>query len=334
MKTPVLTIHFNRPYASKILIEKLKIVRPSRLYIGIDGPRASRLDEGRLVNSVKTLFDQIDWPCEVFKNYYVENQGCKRAVQGHLKWFFENESEGIILEDDCFPDPSFFAYASELLCRFRDDSRIASINGHSLGYKGNRSKSSFRFTPFMNMWGWATWRRTYELVDTEMSLLRSCSQPEDLIREILTPYTLAADHRWIKYWALQFQETATGQIDTWDYQWIFSILANKMWSISPKVNMIENVGWGSDATHTRDLNPFVAGLKSSSCMLPLNVPQAFDLDFGYEEHIKEAWCDLDRFYESFIAEKSCKINQNPFQEAISRIRRRLIKRAIKKRYGF
>ena len=46
--------------------------------------------------------------------------GCRKAVEGALDWFFEEEEMGIILEDDIVPDVSFFDYATKLLDEYRN----------------------------------------------------------------------------------------------------------------------------------------------------------------------------------------------------------------------
>lgn len=332
MNTPILLINFNRPLYTRALIKKLKLVKPTTIFLGLDGPRAHKAGEDLLVQATLRELEKIDWDCDIQKNYLDRNLGCKRAIQTHLRWFFGIVNSGFILEDDCLPHPSFFQYGSELLERYKDDPEVASINGHSLGCPKHIS-SSYRFSPFMNMWGWATWKRTYDKIDQNMESWGNRENSKVFLEDKFRERGLPKDERWIQYWALQFNKTHNNEIDTWDYQWIYSVIANDMFSISPSANLIENIGWGSDATHTFDLNMHVAGLQGEAMNFPLIHPPNKSIDPYYEQHIKNAWCDLDRFYKMFLASPS-QYPQNTWAKNLAtKVKKKLIKNGIRRRYG-
>lgn len=246
--TPVLFIGFNRPEQSREVFDALATAAPTRLYVAIDGARADRPGEDRLVAEVRGLFEAVDWDCEVTFLDREENLGCKLAVSGAIDWFFDNEEAGVILEDDCVPDPSFFPFCAELLERYRDDTRVMHIAGynHRPDYVWDPDYSYF-FSEYGYMWGWATWRRAWALYDIELPTFDEIVE-KDYLRSAL-PGRLAR-----RYHLKKIRDAVTGVNDTWDYQWDFVRMSNSGLSIVPHSNLIRNIGFGEDATHTVSAN--------------------------------------------------------------------------------
>jgi len=165
----VLLIAFNRPQLLAALIERLRLVRPARVYLAIDGPRPSRAGEAGLVNECRALVTAIDWPCEVFTLFRSTNLGCGLGVSSAISWFFTYEERGIILEDDILPDATFFKFCLELLERYQEDERVFSISGCNYVPKAMISRSGeYRFSRLPHVWGWATWRRSWECYEFDM----------------------------------------------------------------------------------------------------------------------------------------------------------------------
>jgi len=123
MISPVLFLIFNRPDTTTRVFEAIRAARPERLYVAADGPRMTREGEAERCAEARRIATAVDWPCEVKTLFRETNLGCRAAVSGAITWFFEHEEEGIILEDDCLPDPSFFPYCTELLAHYRDTGR-------------------------------------------------------------------------------------------------------------------------------------------------------------------------------------------------------------------
>ncbi|MFM7145061.1 MAG: hypothetical protein ACKOW5_01850, partial [Actinomycetales bacterium] len=162
MQTPVLILAFNRPDRVRALIDRLREVAPTRVFLAVDGPRANRDTDARLVEQTRQCAELIDWPCEVQTLFQEQNLGCGRGVSTAITWFFEQVPEGIILEDDVLPRIEFFSYCTELLDRYRDDPRVFAISGSNFVPPERISTDgSYRFTHITHVWGWATWRRSW-----------------------------------------------------------------------------------------------------------------------------------------------------------------------------
>lgn len=239
----VLFLVFNRPDTTARVFEVIRRERPARLYVAADGPRQGHPTDGERCAAVRNLVQSIDWPCEPHFLLRENNLGCRRAIGSAITWFFEHEPEGIILEDDCLPDPSFFPYCSTLLERYRDDARVMHISGANFQRGTVRGRSSYYFSRYVHVWGWASWRRAWAAYDADMVLW------DEFVSSGGLRSTLQGTGE-RRYWSRVMARAAAGQIDTWDYQWTFSVWSQHGLAVIPNVNLVENIGFGSDATHT------------------------------------------------------------------------------------
>lgn len=244
IRSPLLFLVFNRPDTTERVFEAIRKARPTRLYVAADGPRASRPTESERCDTVRRIATAVDWPCEVQTLFRAENLGCKRAVSSGITWFFEHEPEGIILEDDCVPDPSFFSYCDELLERYRADPRVMCVSGDNFVSSVWKPTETYYFSKFVHIWGWASWRRAWDLYDVDIRNWQA--QDKAALLERWMPGERSAQ----ALWRACFDGVASGQIDTWDYQWVYTCWQHGGLSAMPAVNLISNIGFGPGATHT------------------------------------------------------------------------------------
>jgi hypothetical protein len=288
-ETPLLFLIFNRPDETEKVFEVIRKVAPKHLYIAADGPRKNKEGESELCERVRDIVSDIDWKCHVRTLYREKNLGCKEAVSEAINWFFKHEEQGIILEDDCVPDISFFPYCEQLLEKYKNDETIISIGGTNLGYQFP-DDSSYGFSRFMNMWGWATWRRSANLIDYKMIAWKEKWFKRWFLQNRLQPSIFAFDLNWIKYWKNYFNLVSSGKIDTWDYQWIFTQLKYQKLSVFPEKNLIKNVGFNNAATHTFFAEHQIAHFKKESISFPLIAPKQKTVDEIYEsDYLKKIW---------------------------------------------
>lgn len=244
MKSAVLFLIFNRPDTTRQVFEAIRLAQPPRLYIAADGPRPQRDGEAARCAVTREIASAVDWPCDVTTLFREENLGCKQAVSSAITWFFEHEEEGIILEDDCLPANSFFGFCDELLEHYRADTRIGMIAGTNMGATATSSDSYF-FSRLVQIWGWAAWRRSWNFYDKDMN-----RWPDFKLNNGFVNMGIAK--KIINYVSPSFDAVAKDKIDTWDYQWSFSMMSAGMLTVVPDVNLISNIGFGVDATHTKN----------------------------------------------------------------------------------
>ena len=265
MKAAVLFIVFNRPSATRLAFEAIRAARPPRLYIAGDGPRAHARGEEALCSLARQIATQVDWPCELRTRFSDTNHGC-RGVANSLSWFFNHEEEGIIIEDDVVPLPSFFDYCEELLDRYRHVPEVGLIVGSNYIQRAYSAPQSYFFTSYFHVWGWATWRRTWNLYDGALT-----SWPAWLAEGGFGEHF--SDPKERAYWQQVLQDVYDRKIDTWAYQLMFMCWRLRLLVAYPNVNLVENIGFGDEATHTKgDVPLYVVESPPSPIRFPLTHP--------------------------------------------------------------
>lgn len=262
--TPVAFIIFNRPDTTEQVFAEIARARPPKLLVVGDGPRAGRDDEVTKVAKARAVIDRVNWPCEVLTNYSEVNLGCKRRVSSGLDWVFEHVPEAIILEDDCLPHPTFFRFCEELLARYRDDERVGMISGDNFQFGRNSVEESYYFSIYNHIWGWASWRRAWKHYDVTAARWPT-------YRDSRSFASLFPEKNHLNYWSEIFQSVFENNIDTWDYQWTLALWMEGMLSVLPNVNLVTNIGFGADATHTKNVSS-VSNLDINEVSFPLVHP--------------------------------------------------------------
>lgn len=270
-ETPILFIVFNRPDVTRLVFNEIKKIKPKYLFIAADGPRKDKQNEQVLCEETRKIIDLVDWPCELKTLFRKENWGCGKAVSDAITWFFKSVEQGIILEDDCLPDQSFFNYCSDLLEKYKYDERIMHIGGVNFQKGIKRGDGSYYFSAISHVWGWATWRRAWNKYDFDVRALDTFRK-SGKIHSYFNDKKIAA--RWIK----TFTEMQNHSIDTWDHQWTFAVLNNNGMAIIPEKNLISNIGFGSGATHTHTADSVHANAVTTSITFPIQNPKVISVN--------------------------------------------------------
>jgi hypothetical protein len=300
MKTPVAFIIFNRPDTTKRVFEAIRQAKPPKLLVIADGPRADRPGEAEKCAAARAIIEGVDWECEVLTNYSGVNLGCKIRVSSGLDWVFSEVEEAIILEDDCLPDLTFFQFCEDMLVRYREDTRVMSIAGTNI--QGNFSLYfSYFFSRFALMWGWATWRRCWKLYDYRMLDWPSLKKTKWL-------YSVGVGKKIFQwYWNTIFDRVYSGEINSWAYRWIYTCWREHGLTIIPSINLVKNIGYGDDATHTTKDHPILAKLIEKQMNWPLKHPNQVEIIYEADEFISKNWFGASRLtYLKFLVKSVIK----------------------------
>ena len=243
-KIPILVIIFNRPDFTKRMHFIISQVKPQKLYVISDGPRAS--EETADVFKSREIFNVIDWDCKVKYNYSDSNLGLRERISGGISWAFQTEENLIILEDDCIPHLDFFPFCEQLLNKYKDDERIMTINGCNLNPQlTNYFSEPYFFSRYSNSWGWATWKRAWTLFDSELIGLEDNAVVKNF------PYNLPYHSRSGVYWKIILNRVKNYKINSWAYRWMFTLWINNGLAIVPQKNLITNIGNDHRSEHTK-----------------------------------------------------------------------------------
>lgn len=286
LDTAVLLLAFNRPKTTKIVFEAVRTARPQRLYLATDGPREGKENDVEKIKAVQEIVSFIDWPCDVKTLNREANLGCKLAVSEAISWFFEHESEGIILEDDCLPHPDFFQFCQSLLNRYRDDPRVSVITGNNFQKSIPRSDSSYYFSKYPHCWGWATWKQAWQTYSGEMKFWPSYRSSTAW----LDRHPLKQERA---YWDGVFELVTKQGVDSWAYPWTASVWFAGGLTATPNVNLVSNIGFGDDSTHTSSADSEFAAMPTQSIGVishPAKVYQNEEADlFVFDHHFGGKW---------------------------------------------
>lgn len=259
LSTPVAFFIFKREKQTRKVFQTIAQARPLKLYIVADGPRNPAEDQD--CESTRKIVEQIDWDCLVYKNYADENLGIRSRIITGLDWVFRQEEKAIILEDDCLPHWSFFRYCQELLTFYQDHPKVMHISGDNFLYEPKVHRRSYYFSKYAHVWGWATWRRAWNRFHTwnftdppfTTSIFQSDSEKA--------------------FWLGIFQQIKSNELNyTWDYQWAVVCMAYRSLCVMPNVNLISNIGFGEEATNTKDISN-LANIPTQEMSFPLTHPK-------------------------------------------------------------
>lgn len=242
-QAPIAYIVFNRPRITAQTFAVLRGQRPSQLFIIADGPRLGHPTDVERCAEVRAIVEQVDWPCEVQYNFAESNLGCKRRVSTGLDWVFGQVEHAIVLEDDCLPHPEFFTFCETLLERYAEDERISVITGNNFQDGQQRGDASYYFSKYNHVWGWATWRRAWQQYRGDLSFWPDWRTSADWLAKMPEPVER-------RYWKAIFDRVHADQIDSWGYPWTASVWRHGGLTATPNVNLVSNIGFGPDSTHT------------------------------------------------------------------------------------
>ena len=240
---PVLMIGFCRPETLSQVFAKVREVQPSRLFLWLNKARPDRLEEVNGNEACRKIFDNVDWPCDVQRVYNDSYLECIDSFEGALSWFFGAVDRGIVLEDDCVPDITFFRFCGELLEKYKDDTRVGSINGHIenpyLG-KVDFYGDSYYFDHYSLIFGWASWSRAWKFYDPKMRFWPEYERRYALMKGLFGNSTTVSIYK--GYWSNRYKNGGE-----WDSLWFMTQCKENMLCIHPTVNLVSNVGIGKSS---------------------------------------------------------------------------------------
>ena len=277
--TPILFLIFNRMDTTQLVFNEIRKIKPKYLYVAADGPRSHKPNEKQKCEEARSIVNQVDWDCEVIKLFRDENLGCRKAVSAAIDWFFDEVEEGIILEDDCLPNPDFFRFCEYMLDYYRDDHRIMHISGCNLQYGKQRGNASYYISKHPNIWGWATWRRAWKYMDVDMKTFpefKRLKKMDDILRH----------HRRQSRYMSILSKVFKG-VDTWGFQWTYAVFTQSGLSVNPNKNLISNIGFGTQSTHAYYKKSKLANVPLENLDQEITHPEFFMPDAAADDYFIE-----------------------------------------------
>jgi hypothetical protein len=257
LKTPILFIIFNRPFETKRVFDSIRKAKPKELFVAADGPRPNNIKDIENSKLTREIVKNIDWDCNVNYLFRENNLGCKIAVSTAINWFFENVDEGIIIEDDCLPNDSFYNFCSTLLEKYRFDKDVMHIGGTNFQNDNSILNDSYYFSRITHVWGWATWKSAWIKYDQLMIDFNATNLKNIFKKNKFNPESF-------NYFLKAFKNVKENKIDTWDYQWTYTVWKENGIAIIPNENLVSNIGFNTNSTHTIDGGEIYGNLKTNN----------------------------------------------------------------------
>lgn len=311
-KTPVLIIFFNRPEVLKKVFSAVKKAKPATLLLAQDGAREGNARDAENVEKCREIVDNIDWECTVYRNYSDVNLSCDHREFTAIDWAFGIVDRLIILEDDCLPCSTFFPFCDELLEKYKDDERVDRISGYNRLEKYKDISCDYFFSTIAAGYGWATWKRNWERIVNQKDF--SFLDDKDLVKVFDSSRKIIADRNYGDILGqcrnVRKKDLETGKYTSWELLVGVNSLINGSLIITPRYNMVVNIGATADATHYTEYRFSDAvvrkmlKMKSYDIEFPLKHPEHVIRDANYEKKhykaihkspVKKAALKLDVF---------------------------------------
>lgn len=237
---PILLIAFNRPDYFEKVLDAVKQVQPSKLFIACDGPRNNNAQDEVKCNQVREIANTVNWPCDVKRLYREKNVGCGLGPSEAISWAFSFVDKLIILEDDCVPVASFFSFCRDMLYRYEEDKRIWLVSGDCYcPIEGCFDESDYIFSNYGHTHGWATWKRCWDKFDIRMSDFESFLNKGGAYNILPTK---KAAHVYNQKYLKVYRRIDDEIKHSWDSQWGYVRLKNAGLAIIPSKHLIQNIG--------------------------------------------------------------------------------------------
>jgi hypothetical protein len=265
---PILLIIFNRPDTTSLVLNSIKNAQPKQLFIAADGPRKDIETDIEGCEMARNIVKKIDWNCEVKYLFQDTNLGCRKGVVTAIDWFFDNVESGIILEDDCLPNPTFFRFCSELIEYYKYEKKVMMIGGNNYQFGKKRGSYSYYFSVFGHIWGWASWRRAWRYYVKDLETWPDVKNSNWIKEYMITD-------QGAKQYTRFLNNIYNGELDSWAYIWSYSRWRQNGLSIVPNCNLVENIGFDTRATHTTKKKR-ITTLKKEEISFPLKHPKKIE----------------------------------------------------------
>ena len=270
--TPILLITFNRPEHTRRVLEAIIAAQPKDLYVFQDGAREGNEEDVKKCAEVRKVVERLTKgsSTQIHTFFSDVNLGCGPGPVAGITWFFDQVEMGIVMEDDCLPHPDFFPYCEELLERYKDVEEVQFINA-ALYDERWQCDCSYDFSRYMVAGAWASWRRFWVNYDVDLMSIDA----KDFYRICKKLLFERAEADWWYFKLLEIQKDKAKK-SYWDYQCLIVLLLNSGVTIMPKRNLISNIGFDEEGTHT--LTNDGRGDREVYPIMPLDHPQHIVVD--------------------------------------------------------
>lgn len=252
---PVALFVYNRPWHTRQTVEALlnnPEASKTQLYVFSDAPKS--VAESKAVAEVRSFLREITG----FKSLSIiereNNFGLARSIIEGVSYMCDEHERVIVLEDDLVTSPYFLKYMNEGLEKYQDEQQVISIHGYV--YPTKQTLPETFFLKGADCWGWATWKRGWELFDPDgQTLLDELKR-----RKITRQFDFEGSYPYTK----MLQNQIAGKNNSWAIRWYASAFLKGKLTLYPGRSLVHNIGMDGSGAHCSATNIFSSSLANHS----------------------------------------------------------------------
>lgn len=244
---PIVFFVYNRPRHTRTVVEALQkneLANQSDLFVYSDGPKTSDVQDA--VNEVRSYIHSITGFKSVTLIERDSNFGCAQSIVNGVTEIIEKFGQVIVVEDDILTSPYFLKFMNEGLDFYQYNENIACIHGYV--YPVNVRLPETFFIRGTDNWGWATWKRGWDLYEPDC---------EKLLKELYAKgLTHAFDFDGSYDYTQVLKNQIDGKLDAWDIRWYAAAFLQGKLTLYPGRSLVQNIGIDGSGTHCGSTNVF------------------------------------------------------------------------------
>lgn len=238
---PVVLFAYRRPDHLKQALASLAActgAQSTEITIYCDGPKEE--SDREAVNEVRQLAKAVQGFNQVRVIERERNLGLAESVISGVSEVLTHCDRVIVMEDDLVVSPDFLEYMNQALDLYKNDDQVISIHGFM--YTVPPTLPPTVFLRGADCWGWATWRRGWDLFESDSSkLLKQLEKSPDR-----DDFDFGGAFPYLQ----MLRDQAEGKIDSWAIRWYASaFVANKL-TLYPGQSLVQNIGQEGSGTHS------------------------------------------------------------------------------------
>lgn len=234
VETPVLFITFVRPEYARQSWDAIKAAKPKKLYFYSNKGRAEKNGEVERNNEIRSYINEIDWDCDLHTFFRDECVDIYTSLWGAMDWLFDNEEQGIVLEEDCVASPTFFTYCDNMLKLYKDNPKVSIISGNNRMPQNNPHGVDCFLSRFGDIYGWASWSDRWHSLDKKMRLW-----PKNRLK-MLRYFGFISGIWYIVWWERMYR--ILNRFNPWDSIFIYNNMMKGSYALVPVGNLVEDIG--------------------------------------------------------------------------------------------
>jgi hypothetical protein len=247
---PIVLFVYDRPWHTRQTLDSLKkneLASQSEIFIYCDNAKNKKFQPS--VNEVRNFVDTLDGFKKVTVIKREKNWGLSDSITDGITEIVNKYGKIIVLEDDLVVSPYFLKFMNNGLKIYKNELKVASIHGYI--YPIDNLPDTF-FIKGADCWGWATWKRAWDVFEYDGKKLLDQLKSRRLENE--------ADFNNTYGFTQMLKDQIKGKNNSWAIRWYMSTFLKDMVTLYPGISYVKNIGIDDSGTHCGVSNAFEVNL--------------------------------------------------------------------------